>query len=107
MRVVSQEEGSIRALELQKDLDARRDEAGVLDVMAGLLGASRQTGYLQGYRDARQEQLAALIHAAERYLERTGSAQAARPIVYGFVEQLQKQLDRNDDPHLGFDGSGI
>ncbi|HMO25642.1 MAG TPA: hypothetical protein PKB10_05185 [Tepidisphaeraceae bacterium] len=107
MRVVSLEEGSVRALELQKDLDARRDEAGVLDVMAGLLGASRQTGYLQGYRDARQEQLEALVHVAERYLQRSGSAQTARPIVYGFIEQLQQQLRRAQDADLGLDGSGI
>lgn len=86
---------NIRLIDLdrQRDFESSHDVAAALDAVTGLLGISRQAGYREGYSAARQEQVSGLLHAAESFLNRCGVADQARPIVYAFVEELQRSWE--------------
>lgn len=83
---------NIRLIDLdrQRDFESSHDVAAAFDAITGLLGISRQAGYREGYSAAREEQVAGLLHAAESYLRRCGVTDEARPIVYAFIEELQR-----------------
>jgi len=92
---------NIRLIDLDRhrDFESSHDLAAAFDAMTALLGLSRQTGFREGYTAAQQEQVAGLLHAAESYLSRCGMGEQARPIVYAFVEELQRSWQprpRND-----------
>lgn len=94
---------NIRLIDLDRhrDFESSHDVAAAFDAMTTLLGVSRQTGFREGYSAAQQEQLAGLLHAAESYLSRCGMGEQARPIVYAFVEELQRswQSSPRTDAH--------
>lgn len=83
---------NIRLIDLDRhrDFESSHDLAAAFDAMTALLGLSRQTGFREGYSAAREEQFAGLLQAAESYLSRCGMGEQARPIVYAFVEELQR-----------------
>lgn len=79
------------------------------DSLSGLLEFYRKHGHDLGYHQALRDQLEGLVLQAELFLRARDASSETRQVLYAFVAQLERYLQRQSPllAHTFQDGAGI